>query len=357
MACRFGAGPARNTAAEAIDPDVIAFMDDDAEAYSYWIEQLLRVFADPSVVAVGGPPLPLYETGRPSWFPANFDWVFGCAYEGLPSEIAPLRHLIGANMSVRRSALSAVGGFLGSDFDDLNLCMRLSARFGVQSIYYTPYAVRHYVPRERVTWRYFWRRCYIVNREKIRVFRQMVSASNLAAERESVRQLQREGTASAETIDLALGSELLRVHQGRVSFSHESFVRFLAAEALGMGAGDARKLCAALAQPANAALRAAALALDTEERLAHALSTLEDEDVLIAAMVGDLGERCRRAMEEVISDLLDRTRSPRSPQTPSSRPASWGAAAGRLRIPGRDPTAHCCRCSGGRSPAAMLLRA
>jgi GT2 family glycosyltransferase len=184
---RFGAGPARNTAAEAIGSDIIAFMDDDAEAYPNWIQELLRVFEDPSVVAVGGPPLPLYETARPAWFPANFDWVFGCAYEGLPSEISPLRHLIGANMSVRRTALDAVGGFVGSDFDDLNLCMRLAAQFGPESIRYTPYAVvTHYVPSERVTWRYFWRRCYFVNREKVRVLRRMGSASNLAAEREFV---------------------------------------------------------------------------------------------------------------------------------------------------------------------------
>jgi glucosyl-dolichyl phosphate glucuronosyltransferase len=65
--------------------------------------------------------------------------------------------------------------------------MRLAARFGSQSIRYTPYAVvSHYVPRERVTWRYFWRRCYFVNREKVRVLRRMGSASNLTAEREFV---------------------------------------------------------------------------------------------------------------------------------------------------------------------------
>jgi cellulose synthase/poly-beta-1,6-N-acetylglucosamine synthase-like glycosyltransferase len=184
---RFGAGSARNTAVESIDSQIIAFMDDDAEASPDWIQQLLQVFADPLVVAVGGPPLPLFETGRPAWFPANFDWVFGCAYDGLPSEIAPLRHLIGANMSVRRDALNAVGGFVGSDFDDLNLCMRLSARYGVQSLRYTPYAVvSHYVPSERVTWQYFWRRCYFVNREKVRVLRRMGSAANLTAEREFV---------------------------------------------------------------------------------------------------------------------------------------------------------------------------
>jgi glucosyl-dolichyl phosphate glucuronosyltransferase len=188
---RFGAGSARNTAWEAIGPDVadiIAFIDDDAEARPDWIEQLLRVFADPGVVAVGGPPLPDYETGRPDWYPANFDWVFGCAYEGLPTETRPLRHLIGANMSVRRDALAAVGGFLGSDFDDLNLCLRLAERYGTDSILYTPHAVvYHHVPAERVTWRYFWRRCYFVNREKVGVLRQVGSASNLVAEREFVR--------------------------------------------------------------------------------------------------------------------------------------------------------------------------
>ncbi len=191
---RFGAGSARNTAAAAINSDVIAFMDDDAEAEPDWIERLLEVYADPSVVAAGGAPLPRYETERPGWFPANFDWIFGCAYVGLPTETAPLKHLIGANMSVRRSALEAVGGFVGSDFDDLNLCMRLLERFGPQSTYYAPGAVVwHFVPEERVTWRYFWRRCYFVNREKVRVFRRIGSAANLAAEREFVlRALTRE---------------------------------------------------------------------------------------------------------------------------------------------------------------------
>jgi glucosyl-dolichyl phosphate glucuronosyltransferase len=204
---RFGAGSARNTASQAIASDVIAFMDDDAHAQPDWIEQLLDVFAHPSIVAVGGPPLPAYETARPSWFPRNFDWVFGCAYEGLPSEVGPLRHLIGANMAVRRSAWEAVGGFVGSDFDDLNLCMRLAERFGATSIYYNPNAVvHHHVPSERVSWRYFWRRCYFVNREKVRVFRRMGSAANLTAERQFVlRALTRQ-----------LGSDLRRASRGEL---------------------------------------------------------------------------------------------------------------------------------------------
>jgi glucosyl-dolichyl phosphate glucuronosyltransferase len=184
---RFGAGSARNTAAETVTSDIIAFMDDDAWAEPDWVARLLLVYRDPSVVAVGGAPLPEFETRRPAWFPVNFDWVFGCAYVGLPTTTAPLRHLIGSNMSVRREALTAVGGFHGSDFDDLNLCMRLAAMYGERKLYYTPDAVvHHFVPDGRTSWRYFCRRCYFVNREKVRVFNRMGDAANLVAERDFV---------------------------------------------------------------------------------------------------------------------------------------------------------------------------
>lgn len=180
---RFGAGWARNTAAAAAAGDIIAFLDDDAEAADDWLEHLVEPYSNPTVLAVGGAPLPHYETSRPPWFPHGFDWVFGCAYDGLPVTTAPLRHLIGANMSVRRSALHRVGGFQSVDFDDLDMCMRLEQLLP-QSVWYQPSAVvRHYVPATRVAWRYFYRRCYVVNREKVLAFKGMGRAANLAAER------------------------------------------------------------------------------------------------------------------------------------------------------------------------------
>jgi GT2 family glycosyltransferase len=184
---RFGAGSARNSAAATVASDVLAFLDDDARAEPSWLQELIAVYARPGVVAVGGAPLPDFATRRPTWFPRNFDWVFGCAYEGLPVTVAPLGHLIGANMSVRREALMSVGGFQSVDFDDLDLCMRLAERFGRDSVYYTPQAVvHHHVTAERVTWRYFYRRCYFVNREKVEAFRGMGTAANLRSEREFV---------------------------------------------------------------------------------------------------------------------------------------------------------------------------
>jgi glucosyl-dolichyl phosphate glucuronosyltransferase len=184
---RFGAGWARNSGAEIAQGDVLVFMDDDAAAEPDWLEHLLAPYRDLSTVAVGGAPLPLYETGRPPWFPSNFDWVFGCAYEGMPTELGPLAHLIGANLSVRREAFEEIGGFHSIDFDDLDLCMRVAAEYPEKRVLYEPRAiVHHYVPAERVTWRYFWRRCFYVNREKVEAFAEMGHAANIRAEREFV---------------------------------------------------------------------------------------------------------------------------------------------------------------------------
>ncbi|HXW80469.1 MAG TPA: glycosyltransferase [Acidimicrobiales bacterium] len=186
---RFGAGEARNAAARIARGDVLVFLDDDASAEPDWLAQLLPHYEDSGTVAVGGPPLPNYETKRPPWFPPNFDWVFGCAYEGLPTRYAPLAHLIGANMSVRRTVFERLGGFHSIDFDDLDLCMRVAATYPAPCIYYEPAArVHHYVPANRVTWRYFWRRCFYVNREKVATFADMGSAANLRAERRFVAQ-------------------------------------------------------------------------------------------------------------------------------------------------------------------------
>jgi cellulose synthase/poly-beta-1,6-N-acetylglucosamine synthase-like glycosyltransferase len=176
---RFGAGQARNTAAEQAEGEILAFLDDDAAAEPTWLEELLKPYRDPSVLAVGGAPYPRFETARPGWFPAQFDWVFGCAFEGLPTTTAPFARLIGANMSVRADSLKQVGGFHSIDFDDMDMCHRVAALGGPASVVYTPSSVvRHYVPANRVTWSYFWHRCFYVNREKVKAHRDMGAASS-----------------------------------------------------------------------------------------------------------------------------------------------------------------------------------
>ena len=174
-------GAARNTAAEVASGEVLAFLDDDAAAAADWLERLIAPYDDERVGAVGGAPLPVFESGRPRWFPHEFDWMFGCSYRGLPLTRAPLAHLIGANMSVRRSALREVGGFHSDHEDDMDMCHRIA--HAQHRVLYEPLAiVHHFVPANRTTWRYFWRKCYFVNRAKVEVFANMQEASSLGAE-------------------------------------------------------------------------------------------------------------------------------------------------------------------------------
>ena len=174
-------GAARNTAAEVARGEVLAFLDDDAAASADWLEQLIAPYDDERVGAVGGAPLPVFEARRPRWFPHEFDWIFGCAYRGLPLARAPLAHLIGANMSVRLSALREVGGFHSDYQDDMDMSHRIA--HAQHRVLYEPLAiVHHFVPAARTTWHYFWRRCYFVNQEKVSVFANMREASSLDAE-------------------------------------------------------------------------------------------------------------------------------------------------------------------------------
>jgi glycosyltransferase involved in cell wall biosynthesis len=106
-----GLSGARNTGLEAASSGVVAFLDDDATAEPDWTTHLLAPYRDPAVLGVGGWAVPVWQDGDPSWFPEEFLWVVGCSYRGLPTSTAPVRNLIGCNMSVRRDVLDAVGGF------------------------------------------------------------------------------------------------------------------------------------------------------------------------------------------------------------------------------------------------------
>jgi GT2 family glycosyltransferase len=177
--------------------DVVAFLDDDAEADADWLKHLGEGFDDEFVLGVGGAIEPAWETSRPVWFPAEFDWVVGCTYRGMPEFAGPVRNLIGANMSFRRSIFDAVGGFnehvgrvgtLPLGCEETELCIRAGARWPGRAFLYQPQAVvRHKVPRERARWSYFRARCYGEGLSKAAVARLAGRALGLESEREYVR--------------------------------------------------------------------------------------------------------------------------------------------------------------------------
>jgi hypothetical protein len=164
---------ARNTGLEAAAGELVAFTDDDAAPEPGWIAGLVSSFEDERAVGVGGALDPEWVGAEPRWMPTEFYWVVGCSYRGLPTEAAPIRNPIGANMAVRRAALEAVGGFAegvrprelrlggkvlsgGHALDDTSLGIRVSAAFpGSHWIYQPAARVRHKVVPGRTTFHYF----------------------------------------------------------------------------------------------------------------------------------------------------------------------------------------------------------
>jgi glucosyl-dolichyl phosphate glucuronosyltransferase len=180
-------GSARTTAAEVAGGEIIAFLDDDAWADEDWLSRLLDSYRDPGVQAAGGAPLPVFSRPRPRWFPLECDWVFGCVYRGLPTSRQPVLHVIGANMSVRREALERVGYFHSDNHDDMDMCHRVLDAYPGDRVMFNPEAtVRHFVHPDRLTFSYFTRRCFSVNRGKAGAFKGMGAAGNLKAERQFV---------------------------------------------------------------------------------------------------------------------------------------------------------------------------
>jgi cellulose synthase/poly-beta-1,6-N-acetylglucosamine synthase-like glycosyltransferase len=176
-------GGARTTAAEVASGEILVFLDDDAAASPSWLRTLTMHYEDPKIVAVGGAPIARFQGVRPRWLPHECNWIFGCAYRGLPEKVGPIDHMIGANMSVRREVLMSWGGFQSDNHDDMDLSHRAIHAHGRSSVIYDPSAiVHHYVPATRTTWTYFWRRCFFVNRGKVSAFRGLDEASNLKAE-------------------------------------------------------------------------------------------------------------------------------------------------------------------------------
>jgi hypothetical protein len=165
-----GLSAARNTGVAAASGEVVAFLGDDAHADPDWSARLLAAYTDRDVLGVGWKAVPRWDTGRPGWFPAEFDWVIGCSHHGLPEQRAQVPGLNGTTMSLRRSALESAGGFRpdgagngkrapGCEETELYVAVDRS-RPEVRLLYEPAALVHRRVPAERTRWSYFRARCY-----------------------------------------------------------------------------------------------------------------------------------------------------------------------------------------------------
>lgn len=165
-----GLSEARNCGVALARGSVIAFLDDDAVAAPDWLEHLLTAYQDEQVMGVGGTIHSVWVSGRPAWFPREFDWVLGCTYLGSPEEPAPVQRLIGCNMSFRRDVFTSIGPFRSEigrvgnrpfAGEETEFSIRACQHAPEHLILFIPQArVDHYVPDSRARWSYFLSRCY-----------------------------------------------------------------------------------------------------------------------------------------------------------------------------------------------------
>lgn len=186
-----GASGARNCGVAIAKGEIVAFLDDDAEAMPDWLERLTAGYTDPAVLGIGGFLEPIWLSRQPTWFPAEFYWALGCSHSGMPKSTAPIRNLICANMSLRRDVFEAVNGFrdgfgkVGTRFsaEETDLCIRALQKWPQRVWLYEPAAkIRHKVSASRASWRFYLSRCYDEGIGKARLSRMVGAADSLSNE-------------------------------------------------------------------------------------------------------------------------------------------------------------------------------
>jgi len=196
-----GLSETRNVGIRASQGDIVAFIDDDAVAERDWLENLLKHYSNPSVVAVGGKSVPLWSNGnRPDWFPEELYWLVGNTYKGHPETCTSVRNIAGCNMSFRRDVFHEIGLFskdLGvikqkGYAEETEFCIRIKHQLPGTTILYEPDAVIHHkVPNWRTTLNYIISRSFDqgVCKAKLRKLSHKFSPNPLSTENTYLRYL------------------------------------------------------------------------------------------------------------------------------------------------------------------------
>jgi cellulose synthase/poly-beta-1,6-N-acetylglucosamine synthase-like glycosyltransferase len=177
---RPGKSHAVNAAFQEIRGDLIALTDDDVQPDVDWLKHLSRAFEETGADFVAGRIKPIWSEPPPPWLSSALYGVLAVPDNGdtrQPLTAEGHAMPIGANMALRRAALTKVGG-LRETFgklegtlrtgEDHEFFLRLLAA-GQKGIYEPAALVYHWVPPERLRPAYFRRWLYQNGRDVARL--------------------------------------------------------------------------------------------------------------------------------------------------------------------------------------------
>jgi glycosyltransferase involved in cell wall biosynthesis len=210
----YGLSYARNAGVKNAEGEIIAFIDDDAIADKDWLKNLVKNYEDACVLGCGGLVKPLWQNGRPRWFPEELDWIVGCSYKGLPERKTYVRNPIGCNMSFRKEIFEKVGYFkagigrLGKNAmagEEAELSLRILEKIPGSRIVYDPQVVVcHNVSKSRGNVWYLLKRSFYEGLSKALVVNSKSNPSKaLSTEDRYLRYL----------LKVAIPSKLRRIHK------------------------------------------------------------------------------------------------------------------------------------------------
>ncbi len=202
--------------------EIIAFIDDDAFAHRGWLAALLEPYHDVTVGAVGGRAL----NNQPGEHKLGVDRIGRLLPNGEvtgnfaadPGKLVEVDHIIGCNMSFRRSVLAELGG-LREDYpgtevrEETDISLRIR-KLGY-SVLYTPFAIVDHIGAPQAKGRRFDTRYayYVARNHAVMLIRNFGPFAGItmryfvfsagAAAKEFARRL---GGALARVIAFALGT-------------------------------------------------------------------------------------------------------------------------------------------------------
>jgi glycosyltransferase involved in cell wall biosynthesis len=158
--------------------EVLVYIDDDVETFPDWLEGIKEGFGKYNAAMVGGKNIPRWEVDPPEWlkqlWPEAKPGALVCGYLSLldfgneVKEIDP-SYIWGCNFSIKKSILIEVGGFHPDAMPGNLLKYRGDGETAVsmkirslryKTIYNPRASVYHYVPKERMTFEYLYKRSF-----------------------------------------------------------------------------------------------------------------------------------------------------------------------------------------------------